>query len=317
MKIGPISLRGHLILAPMSGITDTCFRSLCKRAGAALVYSEMLSAEAILRNNPYTRYLLKCSAEERPVAMQIFGSCPERMAAGALKLEAEGADLIDLNLGCPARRIVREGSGSALMENPQKTEKIIRAVVRAVRIPVTVKLRVHPHLILIGKICENEGISAVALHARTREQGFRGLPDLPVLRQLKRTLSLPVIGNGGVRDALSLKRMKEETGCDGIMIGRAAVQDPGIFKRLNHFLARGVVLPPSSIEQRLSFFRLYVKKILEEFSYRNPLPRLRRVSSSLFHDFPGAKDWRIRMNSVKDLDELLRILKEKTYVPVT
>ncbi|MEK7799561.1 MAG: tRNA-dihydrouridine synthase family protein, partial [Acidobacteriota bacterium] len=238
MQIGNVALEQPLILAPMAGITDQYFRLLLKRiGGVGLVTMEFISSEALTRGNEKTRHMMQFSEEERPLAIQIYGSRPERMAEAAEFVHALGADVVDINMGCPANKILKGCAGAALMGDLDLARDIVRAVRRSVPLPLTVKFRVglddrRANYLELGRICQGEGVDAVALHARTARQMFTGNADWEHIRRLKNTLAIPVSGNGDVQtpdDALALWRA---TGCDGVMIGRAAVKNPWIFRQI-------------------------------------------------------------------------------------
>lgn len=237
MKIGNVTLPNRYILAPMAGVTDLPFRLLCKEQGAGLVCMEMVSAKAILYGNRNTKALLEIHPEEHPVSLQLFGSDPEIMAEIAKRTEELPYDLLDINMGCPVPKIVKNGEGSALMKQPLLAGKIIRAVSGAIKKPVTVKIRkgfddAHVNAVEMAKIAEESGAAAVAVHGRTREQYYSGKADWDIIRQVKEAVQIPVIGNGDVTDGKSAGELFDQTGCDAIMVGRAAQGNPWIFAHL-------------------------------------------------------------------------------------
>ncbi|MDD3254166.1 MAG: tRNA dihydrouridine synthase DusB [Lachnospiraceae bacterium] len=248
LRIGNVELENNLILAPMAGVTDQCFRILCREQGCGLLCTEMVSAKAILYRNRNTKALLEVAPEERPIAVQLFGSDPEIVSDMAHQIEDGPYDLIDLNMGCPVPKVVNNGEGSALMKNPKLVERLLSSIVKKVKKPVTVKFRkgfneTCVNAVEIAKIAESCGVSAVAVHGRTREQFYSGKADWDIIRQVKEAVSIPVIGNGDIFTPQDAKRMLEETGCDGLMIARGARGNPWIFKRINHYLETGEVLP--------------------------------------------------------------------------
>lgn len=247
LQIGNVKLENNLILAPMAGVTDLPFRMLCREEGCGLLYTEMVSAKAILYKNKNTKELLEVDPSERPIAVQLFGSDPQILGAMAHQIEDGPYDLIDLNMGCPVPKVAGNGEGSALMKNPKLVEEILSTMVRSVKKPVTVKFRKgfddeHVNAVEIAKIAESCGVSAVAVHGRTREQYYSGTADWDIIRQVKEAVSIPVIGNGDIFTPQDAKRCLEETGCDGLMIGRGARGNPWIFKRTAHYLETGELL---------------------------------------------------------------------------
>ena len=254
LKIGNVKLENNLILAPMAGVTDLPFRLLCKEQGCGLMYTEMVSAKAILYKNRNTGPLMEVRPEEEPVALQLFGSDPEIVSDIAAQVEDGPYAFIDINMGCPVPKIVNNGEGSALMKNPKLVEQILTALVKKVKKPVTVKFRKgfdddHINAVEIAKIAESCGVSAVAVHGRTRAQFYSGKADWDIIRQVKEAVKIPVIGNGDIFTPEDAKRMLEETGCDGLMIARGAKGNPWIFSRTLHYLETGELLGPPSREE--------------------------------------------------------------------
>ena len=254
LKIGNVELENNLILAPMAGVTDLPFRLLCKEQGCGLMYTEMVSAKAILYKNRNTGPLMEVRPEEEPVALQLFGSDPEIVSDIAAQVEDGPYAFIDINMGCPVPKIVNNGEGSALMKNPKLVEQILTALVKKVKKPVTVKFRKgfdddHINAVEIAKIAESCGVSAVAVHGRTRAQFYSGKADWDIIRQVIEAVKIPVIGNGDIFTPEDAKRMLEETGCDGLMIARGAKGNPWIFSRTLHYLETGELLGPPSREE--------------------------------------------------------------------
>ena len=254
LRIGNTILENNVILAPMAGVTDLPFRLLCREQGAGCVVTEMVSAKAILYNNRNTKELMQIHPQERPAAIQLFGSDPDIMAQIAARIEDGPYDFIDVNMGCPVPKVVNTCEGSALMKNPKQAEKVLSAMVKAVKKPVTVKFRkgfndTSVNAVEFAKMAEGSGVAAVAVHGRTREQYYSGKADWDIIRQVKEAVKIPVIGNGDIFTPQDAGRMMEETGCDGIMVARGAKGNPWIFRRINHYLDTGEILPGPSIEE--------------------------------------------------------------------
>lgn len=254
MKIGNLEIQTPLALGPMAGVTDLPFRLLCKEQGCGILYSEMVSAKAILYNNKKTKDLLAIDEDEHPIGIQLFGSDPDIMAEIAGRVSYGACDFIDINMGCPVPKIVNNGEGSALMKNPKLVEEILTALVKKVKKPVTVKFRKgfdddHINAVEIARIAESCGVSAVAVHGRTRAQFYSGKADWDIIRQVKEAVKIPVIGNGDIFTPEDAKRMLYETGCDGLMIARGAKGNPWIFSRTLHYLETGELLGPPDKEE--------------------------------------------------------------------
>lgn len=244
LQIGDVQLENNLILAPMAGVTDLPFRLLCKEQGAGLLCMEMVSAKAILYNNKNTEALMAIDDREPPVSLQLFGSDPDVISEMAKRIEERPFYILDINMGCPVPKVTGNGEGSALMKNPKLVEEIITKTARAIRKPVTVKIRKgfdesHVNAVEIAKIAEASGAAAVAVHGRTREQYYSGKADWDIIRQVKEAVKIPVIGNGDVTSAESADAIMRETGCDGVMIGRGAQGNPWIFHQILHWMETG------------------------------------------------------------------------------
>ena len=264
MQIGNIRLGAPVALAPMAGITDMPFRVICKELGCGLVVSEMVSAKGLLYKNVKTFDMLRIAPEERPAAIQLFGSVPQELARAAKIVEADGADIVDFNMGCPVPKIVNNGEGSALMKNPQLAYEILARMADAVKIPVTVKIRAgwdadHINAPEIAQLAEKAGVAAIAVHGRTREQFYNGKADWGVIKAVKDAVKIPVFGNGDILSAEDGLRMFKETGCDGLMIGRGADGNPWIFKEIISALNGDAQRFEPSLDERMDMIVRHLK----------------------------------------------------------
>ncbi|PYT36678.1 MAG: tRNA dihydrouridine synthase DusB [Acidobacteria bacterium] len=315
MRIGHVILDEPLILAPMAGITDQYFRLILKRiGGVGMVTMEFISSEALTRGNEKTRHMMQFAEEERPLAIQIYGSHPERMAEAAEFVLAIGADVVDINMGCPANKVLKGCSGAALMGDLDLAQAIIRAVRRRVAIPLTVKFRVgldepRANYLELGRICEAEGVDAVALHARTARQMFNGKADWEHIRRLKETLKIPVSGNGDVEtpaDALALWRA---TGCDGVMIGRAAVKNPWIFRQISSVRAGAIAREPT-IEERRDLILYHFSLLREREEERFALHKIRTFTGWYTHGLPNGRVLRQKINGLTSVSQFIDEIEE-------
>lgn len=253
-KIGDVEIDNPFVLAPMAGVTDLPFRKLCKEQGAGLICMEMVSAKAISFHNKNTEALMEIDKCENPVSMQLFGSEPELMARVAAEIEERPFDILDINMGCPVPKVVNNGEGSALLKNPELIVKIVKSVSSAIKKPLTVKVRIgfenEPvDIVDIAKRVEDAGAAAIAVHGRTRQQYYSGTADWDAIRRVKEAVSIPVIGNGDVDSPEKAETLIKETGCDGVMIGRAVRGNPWLFRELNHYFETGEKLPRPSVEE--------------------------------------------------------------------
>ncbi len=308
MKIGSLSLGLGLVLAPIAGITGVPFRLIARRSGADLVFTGMISSAALVRSFRKSGTVDLGNAEARPVAAQIFGGDPREMAKSAAWLSERGVDLIDINLGCPVKKVVRSGSGAALLRDLPRAEAILRSVVQASSKPVTVKFRSGWDekslcAVRIARIAEDAGVSAVILHPRTRTQGFRGKANWEHIRRVKDAVNIPVIGNGDIRTPEDARRMLDETGCDGMMIGRAALGDPWIFGRIRDVLlhgGRGMAPDPETIRKTLlEHLELEVKFSGE----KRGVLRMRKFAAWYSRGLHGATGFRDRINKIVSYDD--------------
>lgn len=310
LKIGKVILENNVVLAPMAGVSDLPFRLLCRREGAGLVCMEMVSAKAIFYNNKNTEELLQIHPSEAPVSLQLFGSDPKILADMAKRIEERPFSILDFNMGCPVPKVVNNGEGSALMKEPKKVEEILSALVRAVDKPVTVKIRkgfdeACCNAVEIAKIAESCGVAAVAVHGRTREQYYSGHADWDIIRKVKEAVGIPVIGNGDVDSPAAAKAMLEQTGCDGIMIGRAAQGNPWIFRDVVSFLETGEIPDPpdDAVKKRmiLEHAGLLVKAKGEYTAVRE----MRRHLAWYTAGMPHSAAFRRTINSMETMEELL------------
>ena len=297
----------------MSGITDAAFRLLCREAGAGLVYSGMISANALHYGSERTEDLMDFGRAERPVCAQVFGADPDIVAAAAAAAEARGADLVDVNMGCAVPKVLKACSGVSLMADPARAEAMLRAVVRAVRAPVTVKLRSGwrdrgEEAVAMARRCERAGAAMVAVHPRYASQQFRGSADWSVIAEVKRAVSLPVMGNGDVRGAEDAMRMMEQTGCDGVMIARGALGNPWIFTEVAAAL-RGRPLPPRpTVGQRCQTARRHLELVIAARGEKIGVREMRKHFSWYLHGLPGARALRDMANHATAKRELLAVL---------
>ncbi len=312
MKIGGLSTEGNVFLAPMAGFTDRSFRYICREQGADLSYTEMVSAKGLIYNSKNTKILLSKAENENPFCVQLFGSEPEILREAAKQLEAEGVSLIDINMGCPAPKIVKNGEGSALMNNPVLVGKIVEAVSKALTIPLTVKIRKgynEANACEIAKICEESGAAAVTVHGRTRDEFYSGKADIDIIKQVRETVKIPVIGNGDITDGKSAENMIKTTGCGGIMIGRAAMGNPFIFREVKAYLKTGVTPPHPSPEERFETALLHTRLLTD---LKGEYVALREMRTHLCHYIKGTKGAataRSEINKVQSLDGIKEILK--------
>lgn len=315
MNIGNIELSAPLALAPMAGITDLPFRLICRRLGCGMTVSEMVSAKGLLYKNVKTTEMLRIDDGERPTAIQLFGSVPAELAEAARMVEASGADMIDFNMGCPVPKIVNNGEGSALMKNPQLAHDILAAMVKAVKIPVTVKFRAgwddaNRNAVEIARAVESAGVSAVAVHGRTRQQFYEGKADWSIIADVKQAVKVPVFGNGDIFTVADGLRMLEQTGCNGLMIGRGADGNPWLFTALAAAL-RGEPLPqPPSLKERLAQAAEHLEMLI---AYKNEVvavKEMRRHISAYLKGMPHAAEFRGRFHKVDTQEQFSELLTE-------
>lgn len=314
IKIGNTVIQNQLVLAPMAGVTDLPFRLLCKEMGAGLVCMEMVSAKAISFHNKNTEDLMEIEKGENPVSLQLFGSEPELMGEVARRIEERPFDILDINMGCPVPKVVNNGEGSALMKNPRLTEELITSVVKAVKKPVTIKIRKgfndkSVNAVEIARIAEGCGAAAVAVHGRTREQYYSGRADWDIIRQVKEAVKIPVIGNGDVTDGPSAAAMLKETGCDALMIGRAARGNPWIFREINYYLETGNELPEPDIEEVKEMILRHAARLLECKGEYTGMREMRKHVAWYTAGYPHSARLRQRVNEIETMDDLKKLLE--------
>ncbi|HIQ75107.1 MAG TPA: tRNA dihydrouridine synthase DusB [Candidatus Cottocaccamicrobium excrementipullorum] len=319
LKIGNVVLDNNLILAPMAGVTDLPYRLICREMGCGMVVTEMVSAKAILYRNKNTKALLEVKEEERPAAVQLFGSDPDILGEIAAQIEEGPYDMIDLNMGCPVPKIVNNGEGSALMKDPKKVEKILSSMVRHVKKPVTVKFRKGfteetANAVEIARIAESCGVAAVAVHGRTREQYYSGKADWKIIHQVKEAVKIPVIGNGDVFKPEDAKRMLDETGCDGVMIARGAKGNPWIFKRTAHYLETGELLPGPDVEEIKAMILRHGKLLVQYKGEKTAMREMRKHMAWYTAGLPHSASLRNEINQVETLQEMGQLLESRLTI---
>lgn len=309
LKIGNVLLENNLILAPMAGVTDLPFRLLCKEQGAGLICTEMVSVKAIYFKNKNTESLMEIDERERPVSLQLFGSEPDLMAEIARQIEPRNFDILDINMGCPVPKVVNNGEGSALMKNPKLVHEIVSKVSKAIQKPVTVKIRKgftedSVNAVEIAKILEDAGAAAVAVHGRTREQYYSGQADWEIIRKVKEAVSIPVIGNGDVDSPLKAEALVKETGCDGIMIGRAVQGNPWLFSRILHYQQTGELLPGPGMEEIKEMILRHAKMQLEYKGNYTGMREMRKHVAWYTTGMPHSASVRRMVNEVESYEQL-------------
>lgn len=313
LQIGDVILKNNVILAPMAGVTDLPFRLLCKEQGAGLLCMEMVSAKAIYYNNKNTETLMQIEPEERPVSLQLFGSDPVIMSEMAKRIEDRPFDILDINMGCPVPKVVNNGEGSALMKNPELVREIVTSVSKAIKKPLTVKIRKgfdedNINAVEIAKIIEDSGAAAVAVHGRTRQQYYSGKADWDIIRQVKEAVSIPVIGNGDVDSPQKAKQLLEETGCDGIMVGRAAEGNPWIFREISHYLDTGELLPRPVLEEVKEMILRHARLQLEYKGEYTGMREMRKHVAWYTAGFPHSARLRGAVNEIESMEQLMGLL---------
>ena len=316
MRIGNFDFSIPVFLAPMAGVTDTPYRILAREMGCPLVYSEMVSDKGINYRNEHTLKMLHTEELERPMAMQLFGAEPDSVARAAAYIESlHCADILDFNMGCPAPKVVKNHEGSAMMLDPERSYKVLKALVGAVSMPVTVKMRIgwdenHINVLEMAKLAEEAGVQAVAVHGRTREQFYRDQADWKIIRQVKESLHIPVIANGDIRSVQDLIKIREVSGCEAVMVGRAAQGNPWIFRQLTQYLKTGEILPGPTMEERKEVIIRHLDMLLKfKGDYVGPR-EMRKHATWYTRGIKGNAELRVQFNKAETRDDFLRILEK-------
>lgn len=315
IKIGNVELENNILLAPMAGVTDLSFRKICKKYGnPGLVCTEMISSKGLFYNDKKTEQFLELNEEKRPIAIQIFGNDPSVMAEAAKKVELY-ADIIDINMGCPAPKVVKNGDGSKLLLDLEKAKDILETVVKNSKVPVTLKFRKgwdSEHIVAteIAKIAQQAGISAITIHGRTRAEYYSGKADLKIIKKVKESVNIPVIGNGDVVDEESAKEMFEKTGVDGIMIGRASMGNPWIFKKIKYYLETGEKLPEITSDEKLKIIKEHLNLLVKEKGEDVAIKEFRKHLAAYSKNLPNSSNFRVRVNAIDNKKELENSIDE-------
>lgn len=314
MKIGNLNLDNRVFLSPMAGVTDLPFRLICKEQDCGMLYTEMVNAKALCYDDQNTKKMLKIEEEEHPVAIQIFGSDPKYMGGAARILNSYPNEILDINMGCPAPKVVKNGDGSALLKNPELAAKVLKAVVGNSEKPVTLKIRkgwddTCINAVEIAKIAEDCGISAIAIHGRTREQYYSGKADWDIIRQVKENVSIPVIGNGDVFEVEDAINMLNQTNCDAIMIGRGAQGNPWIFKRINHYMQTGEILPEPTLEEKINTAKKHLKLAVEEHGEYVAVREMRKHIAWYLKGLRNSARVRDEINKIESYEEVVNKLE--------
>ncbi len=314
MKFRDFEVSNEVFLAPMAGVTDLPFRLICKRFGCGLLYTEMINAKALCYDDANTKKMLNIMDEEHPVAVQIFGSEPEFMGKAAKILNDYPNEILDINMGCPAPKVVKNGDGSALMRNPELAKKVLSSVVENSSKPVTLKIRKgwddnSVNALEIALIAQEVGVDAITIHGRTREQYYAGNADWDIIKLIKDNLDIPVIGNGDVTSIEDAIKIKNDTNCDAIMIGRGAQGNPWIFEMINHYLKTGEILPPPTTDEKIGVAIDHMKLAIEEHGEYVAVREMRKHIGWYLKGMKNSARIRDKINKLEDSEEVIKTLK--------
>ena len=313
IKIGNVELKNKVFLSPMAGVTDLPFRLICKEQNCGMLYTEMINAKALCYDDENTKKMLRIEEEEHPIAVQIFGSEPEYMGRATEIMNEYPNEILDINMGCPAPKVIRNGDGSALMKNPKLAEEVLKAVVKKSKKPVTLKIRKGwddntVNAVEIAKIAEACGISALAIHGRTREQYYSGKADWDIITEIKENISIPVIGNGDVFTIQDAINMLDKTNCDAIMIGRGAQGNPWIFKRINHYMQTGEILPEPTLDEKINTAIKHLRLAVEEHGEYIAVREMRKHVAWYLKGLKNSARVRDEVNKIESYEEVVNKL---------